>query len=67
MKIKNILWTVVTANKFNCVLILSLFKSLGDAINYAAFVTDYDDPNYLGWITYVVEGDFFNVYVLCSL
>ena len=54
-------WTVVTANRFNCFLILSLFNSLGDAIDYAAFVTDYDDPNYLRWTTYVVEGDFFNV------
>lgn len=58
---KKIFWTVCSAYNgiTNTVTTLSVFKSLDDALEYAAFVTHYDMvDDYKGWCTYVVEGDF---------
>jgi hypothetical protein len=60
-----IYWTVVSTllnrKRYNWHYTMALFRSLDDAMEYAAFVTDFDEERFPGWITYVVEGDFLNV------
>jgi len=61
-------WTVASAGDGEVVL-LAGFKLLFAAMEYAAFVTDFDTGImskgnkmiYDQWVTYVVEGDFLNV------
>lgn len=55
------LWCVVSVGlefpKHPC--ILAGFPALEDALEYAAFVTEYDEDVFVGWVTYVVEGSYF--------
>ena len=54
-------WTVVSSFSGeytrSFVLPLAVFKSLRDALEYAAFVNQYDQEDYKCWLTYVIEGD----------
>lgn len=54
-------WTVVSSftgeYTRSFLLPLAVFKSLNDALEYAAFVNEYDEKDYVCWLTYVIEGD----------
>ena len=61
---KKQVWSVASAyeeNGCNSVVLLATFLSICDALEYAAFVTEYDEDTYFGWTTYIIEGDFINV------
>ena len=56
-------WTVVTTQRYSITgCVLAVFTQFLFAMEYAAFVTYFDrEHHYLGWTTYVVEGDYLNV------
>jgi len=57
-------WSVITTSKNSSnYIMLSLFDNFYNALEYAAFVNDYDEDRKLfEWCTYVVEGDFLNTH-----
>lgn len=54
-------WVVVSSKDWegrSITVVLAVFKSLVDALEYAAFVTVFDEERFPNWLTYVVEGTF---------
>lgn len=60
---KKVVWSVVSANAgdFPTAVVFATFLSLEDALEYAAWVTEYDEDVFYNWTTYIVVGDFVNV------
>jgi hypothetical protein len=57
-------WTVVSTftglHTFVSLVPLAVFSALYNALEYAAFVQQYDAENFPHWLTYVIEVDLLN-------